>query len=949
MKKNYDFNKIEKKIYKKWEKLGLFKANYKKYKENFCIILPPPNITGSLHMGHAFQHTIIDVLLRYNRMLGKNTFCQSGVDHAGIATQLVVEDYLIKTTGKNKNSYSNQYFIKKIWEWKEKFEDNIISQMKKIGLSADWNKKRFTLDKKMIFAVKKAFIDLYDKKLIFKKKKIVNWDSKLKTVISDIEVINKSITIKKFYIKYFLYNSKKVSKLKYLLVSTTRPETIFGDTALAVNPKDLRYKKFIGKKVISPILNKIIPVIEDDHVDMNQDTGCLKITPAHDFNDYTIGVKHKLNMINIFTLDGKIINKPLIYNSDGIFIKYDNDISPEFCNIDRLESRKKVINYLKENKLIVKIKKCISNIPINERSGSIIEPMLTDQWYLNIKKMSESAIKIVKEKKISFIPKNYKNMYFSWMKKVEDWCISRQLYWGHRIPIWYDDEKKIYAGLNEKDVRKKYSISKEKKLFQESDVLDTWFSSSLWAFASLGWPKKTKRLINFFPSNILVCGFDIIFFWIAKMIMLTIHFMSNNNKIKIPFKKIYITGLIKDFNGKKMSKSKGNVIDPIDIINGTSLKKLVKKRTFNINNPVLVKKILYDTKKRFPNGIKPFGADALRFTFTSISFTGRDINWDMNRLQGYKNFCNKLWNASRFIFSKLKCKNNKKKSKKNISLLDKWIICCMKKTINIYCNSLEKHRFDISSNVIYDFVWNQFCDWYIEFVKFDINKKLYFFNNYKYVLFKILKNIIKILHPIIPFITEKIWQKINKIQNLKNSSIMLEKIPKYKINIKKYYLLNNKVNFLKEIIIFVRKTRIDYNINKKDILKIIFNFQNNISFKYIIIQFKNYLKKFLNIKKIFFAYNEYSYDLFFVRKYVQNVEIIIPVKRNFDKSKKIKDINNQILNIDKNLLLLNAKLSDRNFITKAPKKIIKLETSKLCNLKKYKNTLLNQLNNLFLI
>ncbi|AXN02034.1 Valyl-tRNA synthetase [Candidatus Purcelliella pentastirinorum] len=850
MKKKYDPNYIEKKIYSLWKKNNYFKFNKKKTKKKYCITLPPPNITGTLHMGHAFQHTLIDILIRYNRMKGKNTLWQIGTDHAGIATQILITKKIIKK-GHDINNYDRDTFIKKILKWKEKYGKIIKNQMKRLGYFIDWDRERFTMDKKFSYTVKKVFINLYKNNLIYRTKSIVNWDTKLNTVISDLEIKHKNKKVSMWYIKYKLLNNIKTKDgKKHLLIGTIRPETIFGDTAIMINPEDKRYNNLIGYFVKVPLINRIIPIISDIKAKIKKGSGCVKITPAHDFNDYKIAIKYNLPMINIFTYDGKILSNTNVFDSKGNpSTFYDNKIPKSFHNLDRYVARKKIIRKLKKNKLLKKKYQYNTYIPYNERNGAIIEPMLTNQWYIKMNKLTKLAINSVKNGNINFIHKQYENIYFSWMKKIKDWCISRQIWWGHRIPVWYDEKNNIYVGQNEKKIRLKYNIPNNKILKQDNDVLDTWFSASMWTFSSLGWPKSKKIFKQYHPTNVIISGFDIIFFWIARMIMITMYIVKDKkNKPQIPFKNIYITGLICDENGEKMSKSKGNIVDPIDIINGISLNNIIKKRTKNtIKNKSFVK-IINNTKKKFPYGIKATGADPLRFTIASLSSTNRLIKWDMNRLEGYKKFCNKLWNASKFVIDK--SKNVKYLSHKNdISIIDKWIISELNIIIKEFEKSINNYRFDIAANKLYSFIWNQYCDWYIEFIKpiinlFDENNSIGTINTLLYVL----KIILKLAHPIIPFITEYIWQKLIKYDfNNEFNSITMEKFPKYNnkfINKK----LNIDVIWLKNTIIQIRNFRVKRKIKFNKKIKIIFKKDDLIKKRIKNLGF--FIKKMVNIKKI---------------------------------------------------------------------------------------------------
>ncbi len=873
MKKKYNLEKKEKKIYKTWEKKGFFKPNYfTKNLNRFSIIMPPPNITGSLHIGHAFQQTIMDIIVRYNRMLGKKTIWLMGTDHAGISTQIIVENNIYKKE-KNKKIKNNE-LKKKIWLWKKKYEKKIYKQTKLLGSSVNWDITRFSLDKNFSYSVKKAFILLYNKKLIYKSKKIIYWDKKHKKVLSDLE-INK---IKKISCNWFIkYKILTKSKIKYIIISTSKPETILGDTALAVNPKDERYSKIINEYAINPINNNYIKIISDNSINPNKGYGCIRITPAHNFKNFDIAKKHKLNMINIFNKKGFIRYKSEIFNYKGKKIKNKiNLYNPNWIvNLSSKEAKIKVINFLKKKKLIKKIEKHHKKIFLNKRTNSIIEPFLTDQWYLKTKKLSKKSIKIIKNKKIIFYPSKYKKLYYSWMKNQKDWCISRQIIWGHKIPIWYDIKKNIYLGYNKKYIIKKYKIKKNTILIQDKNILDTWFSSSLWSFASLGWPQNKKKLKKFHPLNLVVSGFDIIYFWISRMIMMTLTLIKKKKIPQIPFKKIFITGLIKDENGKKMSKSIGNVINPIDIIKGITLKKLINKRKKKIINKENLKKIINNTKKQFPNGIKPHGTDSLRFMLASIINKNLSINLDFKKLNNSYNLCNKLWNACRYTLIKIKKYkeikiNTKIKNINKISLIDQWILNKLNILIFNYTQKIKKLRIDLLCNYIYKFIKHELCDWYLEFLKL-IN------NNKNIILFKIIKNILKISHPIIPFITEYFWQKIIKYDHYicdKNSYIIVEKFPLYK-NIK-YNREIYIISIIKKIISYLRKLKINFkskidlmvtnttkttkkNLNKNKYLFKILNINNIIIHdnKYIILKEKNFSKPYNITYKIFISYKIY--------------------------------------------------------------------------------------------
>ena len=728
MDKKYQPLEIEERLSKHWAETPL---SNRKNLSTFAQVIPPPNVTGTLHMGHSFQYAIMDFYSRYNFLNDKNVFWQMGTDHAGIATQLVVENRLLKK-GKTKETLGREKFLDEVWDWKEKSEANITSQIKRLGCSVDWNQYRFTLDEKFSESVTEAFVKLYRDKKIYRGYRLVNWDPSLQTAVSDLEVVRQEKIGKIWHISYPIEDSSDS-----LIIATTRPETMFGDMAVAVNPSDTRYKKYIGKKVSLPFVGRKIPVIADTYVDKEFGTGCLKITPGHDFNDYEIGKKYALQckkgevFISEDVLDFQPIN---IFDNNA----FSNQEVPEpFCNLDRFKVRKLVLEKLAEMGFLIKEESCEISIPRGERSNVVIEPMLSNQWYVETKSMATKANEAVENGQIKFHPENWIKTYYNWMNNIDDWCISRQIWWGHRIPAWYDQEGNVYVGHDEDDVRKFYELD-ARTLTQDNDVLDTWFSSSLWPFATLGWPEKTKKIEDFFPTNLLVTGFDIIFFWVARMMMMSLEFTG-----KIPFSDVYITGLIKDENGQKMSKSKGNIIDPIDLIYGITLEDLITKRTSNLMQDGVAEKIERKTRKQFPDGIPAHGTDALRMTFFSIATHAKEISFEMGRLKGYRNFCTKIWNAARFIngFDKV----NEIFLPENE--LDKWIdkelgICKSKTQIHI-----ESYRLDLAINEVYEFFWGKFCDVYIEGCKKSGNTEN---------LHPMLQKILVFMHPFAPFITEEL-------------------------------------------------------------------------------------------------------------------------------------------------------------------------------------------------
>ena len=728
MDKRYNPTEVEEKWVEIWSNEVV---SNKSSKESFSQVIPPPNVTGTLHMGHSFQYAIMDFYTRYNHMSGKKAHWQVGTDHAGIATQMVVENNLSKKNIDRKD-LGREKFLQEVWKWKDFSEDKIQSQIKRLGSTVDWNKYRFTLDDKFSKAVNKAFVDLYRNKKIYRGYRLVNWDPSLKTAVSDLEVVRQEKKGTIWHIKYPIDSSDK-----FITVATTRPETLFGDMAIAVNPNDERYKDLIGKYALLPFVERKLPIIGDDYVDMEFGTGCLKITPAHDFNDYEIGKKYCLHEKDNKVYISKNINdfEPInIFNQDAWT---NNNVPKLFENLDRFKVRKLVIKELTELKLLEKEEEYDVSIPRGERSNIVIEPRLSHQWYVKTSEMAEKANMEVKKGNIKFHPNNWIKTYFNWMDNIEDWCISRQIWWGHRIPAWYDDNGNIYVGENEQDVRNYYKLDAI-DLKQDEDVLDTWFSSSLWPFGSLGWPEKTDDFKSFFPTSLLVTGFDIIFFWVARMIMMSIEFTG-----KIPFKDVYVTGLIRDENGQKMSKSKGNIIDPIDLIYGISIEDLVEKRTSNLMQEGIAEKIERKTRKQFPNGIESYGTDALRMTFYSLATHTKDISFEFGRLKGFRNFCTKMWNAARFIDGY----PNEKDKFKAENDHDKWIYDEFSKAKKQINKNISDYRLDFAVNEIYEFFWNKFCDVYIEQCK-----KSGETSNLR----PLLKEILQLVHPFAPFITEEI-------------------------------------------------------------------------------------------------------------------------------------------------------------------------------------------------
>ena len=865
--KKYDHSIQEKKIYNFWEKKDLFKPKHNKSNKTFSIVIPPPNITGRLHMGHALNNSLQDVLVRYYRMNGHETLWQPGTDHAGIATQAIVEKNLAKNNI-NKNDIGRNEFIKKVWEWKTESGELILEQLKKLGCSCDWSRSRFTMDEDMSKAVIKVFIELFNNKLIYKDKKLVNWDTKLKTAISDLEVIQNDAQSQLFYIKYPIINSEN-----FITIATTRPETMMADTAIAVNPKDKRYKNLVGEFVNIPIVDRKIKIIKDSYADPEQGTGAVKITPAHDFNDYEVGKRNKLEIINILEKDGKI-------NNNGI---------KNYVGLDRFEARKKITEELKNLGFLDKIETIKNKVPYGDRSNTIIEPLLTEQWFVDAKSLAKKPIEIVKKNKTTFFPENWSKTFFQWMNNIEPWCISRQIWWGHRIPIWYGNNGKIFAAENHKaadKLAKKFYKKKKYTLTQETDVLDTWFSSALWPFTTLGWPEKTQALKKFYPTSVLVTGFDIIFFWVARMLMMGNHFLKDT-----PFKKVYVHALVRDEKGQKMSKSKGNVIDPLELIN-------------------------------------EYGADPLRFTLTSMASPGRDVKLSKDRIVGYRNFITKISNANNFL--KLNnCSYEKNLDIRKIKLkINKWIYVEFKKTTDLVNKHLEDFRFDEASRVIYNFVWGSYCDWYLEFLKPIFNsdnknakKEAVSFSSYMFM------NMLKLLHPFIPFFTEYMWKE-NRFDKSLKSHLIVAKWPKPSKN-SNFNKSSNEIESLIEIITAIRSTKVQLNIPPKEYCDIIY-FKESKKTKAIIDNNLDIVKQIGRINNIK-QKNDPAINS--IQIIVLNEKIGLKFQTKIDLISQKNVLINKQNEISKKIDILINKLKNPNYIKKAPKNIVLIDKKLLSDLR----------------
>jgi valyl-tRNA synthetase len=912
MEKTYSPQDIESKRYQTWEQQGYFKPGSDPQADPYCIMIPPPNVTGSLHMGHGFQEAIMDALIRYHRMLGNNTLWQVGTDHAGIATQMVVER-LLEAEGVSRHDLGREKFIEKVWEWKAQSGGNITRQLRRLGASPDWSRERFTMDDGFYKAVQEVFIRLYEDGLIYRGKRLVNWDPALHTAISDLEVIAEEENGHLWHFKYPLTDGSG-----FLIVATTRPETMLGDTAVAVNPDDERYTHLLGKTVTLPLADREIPIIADDYVEREFGTGCVKITPAHDFNDYAVGQRHDLPIINIFNHDAQL-----------------NDQVPEaYRGLDRFEARHRIIADLEALGLLEKVDDHKLKVPRGDRSGVVIEPYLTDQWYVKAVPLAEKAISAVEDGSIQFVPKQYENMYFSWMRDIQDWCISRQLWWGHRIPAWYDDQGNVYVGRSEEDVRERHNLG-ETVLKQDEDVLDTWFSSGLWTFGTLGWPNAdndpnvTELLRTFHPSSVLVTGFDIIFFWVARMIMMTLYFMK-----EVPFHTVYVHGLVRDSHGQKMSKSKGNVLDPIDLIDGIDLESLVKKRTAGLMRPKDAAKIEKQTRKEFPDGIAPYGTDALRFTYYSLASTGRDINFDVGRIEGFRNFCNKMWNAARYVLMNTEDQDcgQDNSTDYQLSLADRWIIGRLQQAEKAVTEAIDHYRLDLASQAIYEFFWNEYCDWYLELSKpvlWDDDAAPSLKKGTRRTLVRVLEATLRLAHPLMPFITEEIWQQIKVLAGAEGDTIMLQPYPEAdRSRIDETAIAD--IEWLKRVIIGIRNIRGEMNITPAKHLPIYFNNGGTDDLRKLNDN-RQFLAKLANLESITWLEPGEEAPMS-ATALVGSMEILVPMAGLIDKDAELARLNKEIDKLQKELEKVQNKLGNENFVGKAPAEVVAKERERMADM-----------------
>jgi len=930
MEKTYQPENIERQWYENWESKGYFRPSGEG--QSFSIAIPPPNVTGSLHMGHAFQHTIMDTLTRFKRMQGRNTLWQVGTDHAGIATQMVVERKLAAEEDRSRHDLGRDEFIKRIWDWKAESGGTITRQIRRLGNSVDWDHERFTMDDGFYQAVQEVFVQLYDEGLVYRGKRLVNWDPKLHTAISDLEVENREEKGFFWHLRYPLADGEKTRDGKdHLVVATTRPETMLGDTAVAVHPEDERYQHLVGKFVELPLVGRRIPIIADTHADPEKGSGCVKITPAHDFNDYAVGKRNNLVMLNVMTQDACIRPVAEVVNPDGSEnTGFDGSLPEQYAGLTREDARKQIVADMEHLGLVEEVEDHVLSVPRGDRSGLIIEPMLTDQWFADAKTLARPAIEAVEDGRIQFVPKQYENMYFSWMRDIQDWCISRQLWWGHRIPAWYDADGNIYVGRSEAEVRRKYSLDSGLELEQDEDVLDTWFSSALWTFGTLGWPEITERLKTFHPTDVLVTGFDIIFFWVARMIMMTMHFMKNQDGTpQVPFHTVYVTGLIRDEHGDKMSKSKGNVIDPLDMIDGIELDHLLEKRTGNLMQPRLAEKIARRTRKEFPDGITAHGTDALRFTLASMATTGRDINWDMKRLEGYRNFCNKLWNAARYVLMNTEgedCGTNDQRL--SLSLADRWIISELQRCERDVVRHLDQYRFDLASYALYEFIWNEYCDWYLELSKptlSDENASAEARRGTRQTLVRVLEAVLRLAHPIMPFITEEIWQRIAPLAGKQGDSIMLQPYPQPDSG-KQDAEATADIEWLKGVIVAIRNTRGEMNISPAKQIPVLLRGKNPED-KRRMEDNRQFLMSLAKLETL--EWFEQGEPPMAATQLVGDMEVMVPMAGLIDKNSELKRLDKELERLQKEAARLEGKLGNEKFTAKAPADVVEKEQQKL--------------------
>ncbi len=940
--KSYDPHAIEKRIYDAWEKRGDFSQSGRG--KPYCIMIPPPNVTGSLHMGHAFQDTLMDTLIRYHRMLGDNTLWQAGTDHAGIATQMVVERQL-EAEGKTRHDLGREEFVKRIWQWKAESGGAITRQLRRMGASLDWSRERFTMDEGLSRAVTEVFVRLYQEGLIYRGKRLVNWDPVLGTAVSDLEVVSVEEAGHLWHIRYPIAGSKE-----YLVVATTRPETMLGDAAVAVHPEDERHQHLVGKKVELPFTTRRIPVIADEYVDREFGSGCVKITPAHDFNDYAMWQRHKDNpaikeqrgqgLINIFTKDARLKSgelEDLEFGhraaetsesfTDGPHTEKMADIIPEkYRGLDRFKARRQIVADLETLGLLEKVQDHKLMVPRGDRTGAVVEPFLTDQWYIKVGPLAAEAIKIVEDGRIKFVPESWTKTYYDWMRNIQDWCISRQIWWGHRIPAWYDTDGSVYVARNATEARAqaKHKHGRDIPLEQDYDVLDTWFSSALWPFSTLGWPEQTRELKIFYPTSVLVTGFDIIFFWVARMIMMGLKFTG-----QVPFREVYIHGLVRDAHGEKMSKSKGNVLDPIDLIDGIDLESLVIKRTTGLMRPQDAPKIEKVTRKEFPKGILAYGTDALRFTFASLATQGRDIKFDLGRIEGYRNFCNKLWNAARYVLMNTEGQNGDLSGTVEFNVADRWIISRLQEVAAEVETAFHDYRFDLASQAIYSFIWHEYCDWYLELAKVvltDSKSRPEQLRGTRQTLVQALETLLRMLHPVMPFITEEIWQRVAKLAGKQGATIMREPYPqpqREKIDAR----ATEEMRWTMAVITGVRNIRGEMDISPAKPLPLLMQ-DGLTSDKNYLEANRHYLAALAKAESITWLDKDQETPES-ATALIDQMKVLIPIGSLINKQAELERLGKEMEKIEKDLMKSKAKLANADFVARAPRNVVEQEAHRV--------------------
>ena len=927
MDKSYEPHAIESRWYAFWEDGGHFRPDPAQSGEApYCIMIPPPNVTGTLHMGHAFQDTLMDVLTRYHRMRGAPTLWQPGTDHAGIATQMVVERQLA-AQGLSRHDLGREAFLERVWQWKAESGNTISRQLRRMGASADWSRERFTMDEGLSAAVTEVFVRLHEEGLIYRGKRLVNWDPVLHTAISDLEVVSEEEAGSLWHIRYPIADGEGRPTPQVLIVATTRPETLLGDTAVAVHPEDERYRHLIGRQVLLPLTGRLIPIIADDYVDPAFGTGCVKITPAHDFNDHAVGSRHDLPLINIFTIDARI-----------------NEAAPTaYQGLDRFDARARIVADLETQGLLEAVKPHRLMVPRGDRTGAVIEPYLTDQWYVDLTRetqpdgrpgglaaITRPAIAAVQEGRIRIVPENWAKTYFQWLENIQDWCISRQIWWGHRIPAWYDEHDAVYVGHSEAEVRARHGIAPEQVLRQDEDVLDTWFSSALWPFSTLGWPEQTPELRAFYPTSVLVTGFDIIFFWVARMIMMGLKFTG-----EVPFREVYIHGLVRDAEGQKMSKSKGNVLDPIDLIDGITLPELIAKRTSGLMQPQMAQKIEQATKRQFPDGIPAFGTDALRYTFCSLASTGRDIKFDLGRIEGYRNFCNKLWNAARFVL--MNCEGQDtglNDAPVTLGLAERWIISRLQRTEATVREQLDGYRFDLAASAAYEFVWGEYCDWYLELAKTtlqDAAADAAVLRGTRRTLVRVLETALRLLHPFMPFITEALWQSVAPLAGRTGATIMTAPYPTPDAS-RIDAVAEADMDWVMGFILGIRRIRGEMDIAPSRPLPVCLQDAGDEDRRRLA-AYRPYLDKLARLESVLFlspgeALPEAALAI------LGDLKIAVPLAGLIDVAAELKRLDKQLERTEKELTGLTGRLENPAFVERAPVAVVEKERARAGQLRR---------------